>query len=75
MYVAKGNTPCLTMDPDIWMSKPDSTQTQYAKSLCLLTCPEMQQCLRSTLRHEKRAGVNDGVFGGLTREERSKLIA
>lgn len=75
MYVANGTTPCQQMNADIWMSKPGSEKEQYAKRLCLLSCPQMQQCLRSTLRHEKRAGVNDGVFGGLTREERIRVLA
>jgi hypothetical protein len=75
MYVSKQETPCQIMNKDLWMAKEGSARSKQAKVLCTKTCPELEACLRSTLRHERRAGTNFGVFGGLTQVERAALIA
>ena len=61
---------CRGFDPEIWFpvdERPESEGVQYAKSLCAL-CPVRvrAECAAFALR----AGLDDGIFGGLTPDER-----
>lgn len=76
MYISKfpGSTPCQQHDPELWMSEyQDSAPTLRAKELCR-QCPELSECLSSTISFELREGIiQHAVFGGLTRRDRAQL--
>lgn len=74
MYIAKGEVPCLVNDPKYWFSeREDSKTTRIGKALCRM-CPERADCLRSTIRYERREGeVQPCILGGLTQSERRAM--
>lgn len=57
---------CTDMDPDMWFADKRGTSRQ-AKRICR-ECPVQAQCLQHGLREEF------GVFGGLTRGERRRML-
>jgi WhiB family redox-sensing transcriptional regulator len=60
---------CQGYDPELWFPVtevgPGADQTRQAKAVCA-SCPVRSECLRWA----QDAGVTDGVFGGLTADER-----
>lgn len=66
------NAACRGADPEIWFpvgtEGPSQWQVVYAKSFCA-ACPVAGQCLEWALAN----GVDDGVWGGHTAEERRAL--
>lgn len=52
--------------PDTWLA---TTKIQQAKSICR-ECPVKAECLAEAIREE----YNDGIWGGLTPAERSRLM-
>ena len=64
--------PCQTTDPDIWYGVNDDKTAFYktAKKLCGL-CPVQDACLKYALA----ANETEGVWGGLTPEERKKMLS
>lgn len=63
------------VDPDIWFADGPSTATRRAKAICNgdkthKPCPFLADCLNEGL-HTK----HDGVWGGLTEKERSKIAS
>ncbi|MET9097150.1 WhiB family transcriptional regulator [Streptomyces cyaneofuscatus] len=60
------------IDPELFFpigtTGPAVIQIQEAKAVCN-TCPVQPACLRSALQ----AGVDDGVWGGLSEDERRAL--
>lgn len=73
MYVAEGDVPCKAW-PQMW--EPQRKQMNpEAKQRCL-RCPELEACHTSTLSWEERHDqVELGVRGGLTEQERGKILA
>ena len=71
---------CRGMDSDVFfpLGEKSGTQDRYwvdveaAKAVCA-ACPVAAQCLEFALRPELRGG-EFGVWGGLTREERARLV-
>ena len=62
--------PCQTTDPDIWFGVNDNKTAFYktAKKLCSM-CPVQNTCAEYALTaHEP-----EGVWGGLTPEERRRM--
>lgn len=62
---------CAQTDPELFFPQTwqSSTQIQQAKSICKV-CPVKAECLAEALREE----YNDGIWGGLTPAERSRLM-
>ncbi|WP_167455553.1 WhiB family transcriptional regulator [Streptomyces tirandamycinicus] len=64
--------PCSRIDPEIMFPNPrDAKGIKLAKSTCG-RCPFTAQCLERSLDPATRC--DSGVFGGLTEDERKKLI-
>ncbi len=63
---------CRDIDPELFFplspDGPGVTQIQQAKAVCA-TCPVQPECLAFALA----TGQSDGVWGGLTENERSQL--
>lgn len=62
---------CLGMDTELFFPLPGrySTEAEFAKSICK-NCPVKDDCLRFALENRE----NYGIFGGLTQEERGRLL-
>lgn len=56
------------IDPELFFAQPKTPQAEQAKGVCD-RCPMQLRCLTYALRH----GVTDGIWGGLTGEERQKI--
>lgn len=73
MFVPKGLTPCQVNDPELWFSDRRA-RVAAAKELCL-SCEDRIQCRAETLQFElEQGGAQFGLYGGLTRAERNKII-
>lgn len=63
---------CRGLNSDLFFpigtSGPALAQTERAKEICR-TCPVVAQCLEAALEH----GEDDGIWGGMTPEERRRL--
>lgn len=58
---------CAQVDPDLFFpNEGDYHQARRAKELCQ-TCPVINECADYAIR----AGIRDGIFGGLTPRERA----
>ena len=55
-------------DKDLWFPESGNYHIKQAKRICQ-TCPVKQQCLDFA----DREGYDDGIWGGLDRDERKKL--
>ncbi|MFE4176845.1 WhiB family transcriptional regulator [Streptomyces sp. NPDC056909] len=66
------NAICREEDPELFFpvgnTGPALLQIEEAKAVCR-RCPVMEQCLRWALE----AGQNEGVWGGLSEDERRAL--
>jgi WhiB family redox-sensing transcriptional regulator len=64
--------PCQTSDPEVWFGFNEEKTSYYktAKKLCGF-CPVQNTCLEYALA----ANEVDGVWGGLTPDERKKMRA
>lgn len=63
--------PCMISDPEAWFAnqaQSASRETQNAKRLCK-TCPVQNECLAYALANAEL----QGIWGGLTPRERTKL--
>lgn len=64
---------CRDEDPELFFPVtdigPGATQVDEAKSVCA-RCPVREQCLRSALDN----GLNYGIFGGMTEQERAEAV-
>jgi phosphoglycolate phosphatase-like HAD superfamily hydrolase len=60
--------PCLTRDPDEWFTK--DAMGQHAAARRCRPCPERVDCLAEALD----AGIEFGVWGGMTERERRALL-
>lgn len=65
---------CRDEDPELFFPVsevgPGARQVEQAKAVCA-RCPVQRECLEFALDN----GLGDGVFGGLTGDERRKLAA
>lgn len=63
---------CRTVDPDLFFPEDDATdfQVQEAKRVCS-GCPVRQECLNRGLAAEDQVGI----CGGMTAEERQRLLS
>lgn len=62
---------CRTVDPEVFFPLPgDEDGVAMARAVCA-GCPVRSECLEFALRH----GLDDGVFGGLTADERRAFRA
>jgi WhiB family redox-sensing transcriptional regulator len=63
---------CRNEDPELWFPTgtdgPALLQIVEAKAVCV-ACPVVTQCLTYALQH----GLDDGIWAGLTPEERREL--
>ncbi|MBB2894627.1 WhiB family transcriptional regulator [Flexivirga oryzae] len=66
------NAACRGLNSDLFFpvgtTGPALAQTERAKAICR-TCPVAAQCLEAALAH----GEDDGIWGGMTPEERRRL--
>ncbi|WP_326837929.1 WhiB family transcriptional regulator [Amycolatopsis rhabdoformis] len=61
---------CRSEDPELFFPLPQATpQIRHAKAVCA-TCPVRLDCLYLALGH----GLDHGIFGGFTEEERRSLV-
>ncbi|WP_034268158.1 WhiB family transcriptional regulator [Haloechinothrix halophila] len=64
---------CRDEDPEVFFPVtdmgPGAKQVDEAKSVCA-RCPVREQCLRFALDN----GLNYGIFGGMTEQERADLV-
>lgn len=60
---------CLDFDPDLWFAENDSIAIRDAKAICR-SCPIRQACLDQAIF----ADIPHGIYGGLTADERRKII-
>lgn len=69
---AKSIPPCQTTDPEIWFGYNEEKSAYYktAKKFCSM-CPVQTACAEYALV----AGEPEGVWGGLTPNERKKMRA
>lgn len=56
------------LDPETWFPERQSAVKAFAKRICQ-TCPVRQECLDFA----DQEGYDDGIWGGLDRDERKKL--
>lgn len=56
------------LDPETWFPERQPTVKAIAKRICQ-TCPVRQECLDFA----DQEGYDDGIWGGLDRDERRKL--
>ena len=56
------------LDPETWFPERQPTVKAIAKRICQ-TCPVRQECLDFA----DQEGYDDGIWGGLDRDERKKL--
>ncbi|MFJ2847021.1 WhiB family transcriptional regulator [Streptomyces griseofuscus] len=67
------NAVCREEDPDLFFpignTGPALLQIEEAKAVCHRRCPVIEQCLQWALE----SGQNDGVWGGLSEDERRSL--
>jgi WhiB family transcriptional regulator, redox-sensing transcriptional regulator len=65
---------CLGTDPELFFplgnTGPAVGQAEEAKAVCRTSCPVVADCLRGALLR----GEGDGVFGGMTVDERKALV-
>lgn len=63
---------CRGLNSDLFFpvgtTGPALVQIERAKAICR-TCPVVAQCLQAALEH----GEDDGIWGGMTPEERRRL--
>ncbi|MEV6900042.1 WhiB family transcriptional regulator [Amycolatopsis sp. NPDC051372] len=61
---------CRGEDPDVFFPSPAATaQIRHAKAICA-ACPVRMECLYLALRN----GLDHGIFGGFTEQERKSLL-
>lgn len=60
---------CASQDPDVWFAA-DLAIVIAAKAVCA-ACPVRAECLAEALDR----GETEGIWGGLTAEERAQLLA
>lgn len=73
MFVPKELTPCQVNDPELWFSERQA-KLQIARDFCG-SCELRKECLDATIQDELEAGgARFGLYGGLTRAERNRLI-
>lgn len=58
---------CASADPEAWFPEKGGS-TWAAKRICK-ECPVIAECLTWALEHDER----DGVWGGLSQQERARL--
>lgn len=64
---------CRGLDPELFMpERGDAIKIRTAKNLCN-NCPVIEQCRDYGLELAQRYDTY-GIFGGLTRHERDKLL-
>lgn len=72
MSYFRDHAACRDTDPELFFpvgeSGPALRQTRMAQAVCA-GCPVAADCLEWALEH----GVGDGVFGGMTADERRDL--
>lgn len=62
-------------DPDFWFASSRSPETYEAQRWCA-RCPVARECLATELAIEARVpGDAWGLYGGLTADERRKLLS
>lgn len=59
---------CRDADPELFFALAHTTAEKKAKSLCW-TCPVRESCLNEALA----AGLDFGIWGGLTEDERRRM--
>lgn len=64
---------CRDEDPELFFPVtdigPGERQAEKAKSICA-SCPVRERCLQFALDN----GLNYGIFGGMTEQERADLV-
>ncbi|MEU2440183.1 WhiB family transcriptional regulator [Streptomyces rubradiris] len=64
---------CRTEDPDLFFpigtTGPALLQIEEAKAVCNRRCPVIEHCLQWALE----SGTDDGVWGGLSEDERRAM--
>ncbi len=60
---------CAESGGDLWFPEANSPSTKFAKAICH-ECPVRDECLDYALRNR----FNDGIWGGLTPNERKELL-
>ncbi|GGV89935.1 WhiB family transcriptional regulator [Streptomyces massasporeus] len=64
---------CREVDPELFFpignTGPALLQIEEAKAVCRNRCPVMEQCLQWALE----SGQDDGVWGGLSEDERRAM--
>lgn len=56
-------------DPEWWFSHADSPEAKEARRICRTECPLLEQCLA----HALITNEQNGVWGGLSPQERRRL--
>lgn len=70
MTVWESRAVCRDHDPDMWFpAKSDRLTRQRAQQICR-SCPVVIECAR----HALETGVPEGIWGGLTAKERSRIL-
>lgn len=65
---------CATVkDKDAWFAADGSERAEKARNLCK-KCPVRAECLEFSLRPIGRGIMLSGMWGGLTEDERRKLM-
>ncbi|QDN84363.1 WhiB family transcriptional regulator [Streptomyces sp. RLB3-6] len=65
-----GGEPCRQTDSESWFPE-QGDNGGFARSLCLTSCPVLQECRSWALANPQLA--SDGIWGGMTRSERNAV--
>ncbi|TDX84957.1 WhiB family transcriptional regulator [Amycolatopsis arida] len=60
---------CRDTDPELFFAFADTADERTAKAICWGHCPVRESCLEEALA----AGIDAGIWGGLTEDERRGL--
>jgi hypothetical protein len=64
---------CNGLDTNRWFSTQRSVREE-AKKVCLTKCSKRIECLAFVLAREKKGYRREGIYGGMTGNEREKLV-
>ncbi len=70
-WMADAKCASSRLDPETWFPERQPTVKAIAKRICQ-TCPVRQECL-DFADQEGYDGYDEGIWGGLDRDERKKL--